>query len=335
MATIQKILTPKENGVWGKPNELVIDCAWEHRSPSLIEALKSAGISAHWAPEKTPEYKGIGERPFDTINKLVFHRMLGGSVEFPVTEMRRLGLDPSKTANITIEKMEELLDYAIDSVYANRVHKGIADPKGTIPQILHLAVRALSLAKIEMLVIDEMQHLIQSETQKTMWSVADAIKWLSIKGVCAISCVGIRSIMNVISATSNRSQFAIRCREPILLNPVDMSVPEQRLTFIGYLLALDERLVSHGIFEEKSNLAQQDWIDCFYDVSHGILGRASRLVEAAASVAIRQGRVTITREDLSYATERWAMTLSLTDHDPWREGARDYGEIAKLAQKDL
>ena len=208
------------------------------------------------------------------------------------------------------------------------------DPKGTIPQILHLAVRALALAKIELLVIDEMQHLIQSETQKTMWSVADAIKWLSIKGVCAICCVGIRSILNVISATSNRSQFAIRCRPPILLDPVDMEDSEQRVAFMSYLLALDERLVSHGIFKEGSDLVQRDWIDCFYDVSHGILGRVSRLVETAAGIAIREGRDRITHEDLSFATERWAMTLQLTDHDPWRKGARDYREIAKLAEMD-
>ena len=162
MATIKRILTPNARDVWGKPKEIVIDCAKEHRSPSLIAALRSAGIDVHWAPGKTPEYKAIGERAFGMANQAVFHRMLGGSVQFPPTEMSRLGLDPKKTANITLEETDDLLDYALNVRYADKVHTCI----GEAPRVVWN--REISSPQHGRRVVDDLGALLvhfgQSET---------------------------------------------------------------------------------------------------------------------------------------------------------------------------
>ena len=50
MALLERIVTPNEEGVWGKPDEIVVDCGWEFVSPSFQETCESAGISVHWAP---------------------------------------------------------------------------------------------------------------------------------------------------------------------------------------------------------------------------------------------------------------------------------------------
>lgn len=132
MSLLEKIVTPNEDGVWGKPDEIVVDCGWEFVSPSWQESCESAGISLHWAPIKTPEYKAVVERVFRTINLLVFRKLLGGSVRFPPHLMSRFGLNPSKTANITINQLDELLRYALRQRYAYRKHRGI----GEAPQLV-------------------------------------------------------------------------------------------------------------------------------------------------------------------------------------------------------
>jgi len=132
MALLEKIVTPNADGVWGKPDEIVVDCGWEFVSPSWQEACESAGISVHWAPIRTPEYKAIVERMFRTINLLVFRKLLGGSVRFPPHLMSRFGLKPSETASITINKLDELLHYTLRIRYANRKHRGI----GEAPQLV-------------------------------------------------------------------------------------------------------------------------------------------------------------------------------------------------------
>jgi len=132
MALLKRVVTPNEHGVWGKPKEVILDCGWENTSPSIQEGLESAGISPHWAPIHTPEYKAIVERAFRTINRLVFHKLMGGSVPFPPDVMSRLGLKPMETAGIELEELDELLTYALRVVYPNRKHDGIE----RIPQVV-------------------------------------------------------------------------------------------------------------------------------------------------------------------------------------------------------
>jgi putative transposase len=132
MGLLKRIVTPNEEGVWGKPGEIIVDNTWEHVSPSFQDACDSAGINVRWAPIKTPEYKAIVERAFGTLNTMLFKKLLGGSVKFPAYIMSRLGLDPSKTANLTLERLEELLTQTIREVYAHRIHDGTKRP----PQLL-------------------------------------------------------------------------------------------------------------------------------------------------------------------------------------------------------
>src|SRR5262249_34577128 len=80
MACLRRVVRPKQDinerfpdirGQWaayGVPRTVLVDNAWEFSGSSFQDACEDCGISIEWAPVRTPEYKGIGERFFRTLN---------------------------------------------------------------------------------------------------------------------------------------------------------------------------------------------------------------------------------------------------------------------------
>ncbi|WP_400768741.1 TniB family NTP-binding protein [Methylosinus sporium] len=209
----------------------------------------------------------------------------------------------------------------------------VADPMNDLKdaQVMYAAATALKIAGVQLLALDEIHHLVHSDGAiKTAWSVSETLKVLADTGVCPIAVIGTYEARRLISA-SNNPQFVQRCTTPIALDPLDISIPDELILFAGYVNSLGKQYHRAGIFPEPQNLTREDFLACYYDVSGGVIGTVSRLTEAAADYAIRRGAKTIDREDLSLATRRWAMSLDITDHDPWANGARDLQTIKKRA----
>lgn len=123
---------PQIEGEWvafGVPDTIVVDNAWEFTQSSFPDACADAGISITWAAIADPQYKGIGERFFATLNTMVVHRLPGG---LPFTPQRRqeLGLDASKRAVLTLSQVRELLYQCIVEVYGKARHRAL----GTAPE---------------------------------------------------------------------------------------------------------------------------------------------------------------------------------------------------------
>lgn len=109
---------------FGVPRTLLVDNGWEFSGGSFKDACEDAGITIQWAPVRTPEYKGICERFFRTLNQLILHK-IAGSVTMPVHKLREHGIDPSADAIILLSELEELLLQAIVEVYGREFHSGI------------------------------------------------------------------------------------------------------------------------------------------------------------------------------------------------------------------
>lgn len=106
----------------GLPQTVVVDNAWRQSGVSYQDANEDAGISVEWAPVKNPEWKSYVETFWQTLNRLLVHKLPGG-VPFGPEMMRKLGLDPAKTATLTLSKLEELVYEAIHRVYHGRPHR--------------------------------------------------------------------------------------------------------------------------------------------------------------------------------------------------------------------
>lgn len=112
--------------IWGGlPQTVLYDRAWGYVGSSMQDALDDVGVSVVNAPAETPEYKGRGERFFDTLNSRLFHK-LPGAVPYKSHKVKELGIDPVVDARLTLEELHHLLAQAIID-YNNDEHTGLGD----------------------------------------------------------------------------------------------------------------------------------------------------------------------------------------------------------------
>jgi hypothetical protein len=200
--------------------------------------------------------------------------------------------------------------------------------QGVAEHLLRRAYNHLELAQTEVLVLDELQHLIRTDTTRaTAWSVTETIKRMLIRGVCPMILMGTQEARAVLLTNP---QMKSRCLEPIFLDPLDISLPNERDMFLEHCVGVDLKMVEHGIFTERSNLLSGDIPQCLYDVSQGVIGIVSNLVMNAALIATMASRRHIERDDLDQATQRWAIPTEVTDYNPFRNGAREL-KLRKVA----
>lgn len=110
--------------VFGAPQTVLVDNGWEFTGSSFQDACNDAGIAVTWAPVRTPEYKGIIERFFGTLNRKLIHK-LEGAVPFKPHVLRELGIDPTKEAVLLLSDLDELIHQCVVEVYGRTRHSGI------------------------------------------------------------------------------------------------------------------------------------------------------------------------------------------------------------------
>jgi putative transposase len=119
----------REWDAFGVPRTILADNAWEFVGSSFEDACSDAQISVEWAPVRTPEYKGICERFFRTLDDQLVHK-LPGSIPFKPQLLQEAGIDPQYDAILTLDDLDAWLHRFIVEVYALQPHEGI----GSAPQ---------------------------------------------------------------------------------------------------------------------------------------------------------------------------------------------------------
>lgn len=192
--------------------------------------------------------------------------------------------------------------------------------EGNARALLRRASNAMETANTDVVVLDELHHLINNDKGgTTAWSVAETIKRMLIRGACPLVLVGIEKAMPLLV---KNEQISERAYAPLLIKPLDARYDEDRKEFLDHCAGFDMKLVEHGIFEERSGLLVGDIPANMFDVSDGVIGTASNVFEVAAVFAIERGARRIGYEDLDRAVDEWAIALGKTDHNPFRNGAR-------------
>ncbi len=151
---------PELNGEWvgyGVPETIMVDNAWENTGSSFRDACADAGISITYAPVATPEYKGVCERFFGTLNTMLLHRLPGG-LPFTPQQRTRLNIDPEITAALPLSDLERAIRQCIVEVYGRERHKGIGSAPEAVwrkeaalhgrPYVDDLAALDVALAKL-------------------------------------------------------------------------------------------------------------------------------------------------------------------------------------------
>lgn len=192
---------------------------------------------------------------------------------------------------------------------------------GTARSLLRRASIQIESARTDVLVLDEIHHLIDNDKNgTTAWSVTETIKRMLIRGACPFIIMGTEKARPLLL---NNSQFKGRTYTPLFLDPLDLAHPAERQTFIEHCAGFDLKLVEHGIFPRPSGLVRGEIPAALYDVSGGVIGTASAVFEAATEAAIRGGRDAVILDDISDAIDDWAIPLQYTDYNPITQGLRE------------
>ncbi|WP_238282732.1 TniB family NTP-binding protein, partial [Methylobacterium goesingense] len=192
--------------------------------------------------------------------------------------------------------------------------------EGTATKLLRRAANHIEKAKTDLLILDEVHHLIDNDKGGTVaMSVAETIKRMLIRGACPVVLVGTEQAMPLIT---KNVQLQGRAYNPVIARPLDLATKTGLAEFRDHCVGFDLMLVRHRIFRKPSGLVVGDVPAFAYDVSGGIIGLASRLFEIASEKAMVRGGDRIEDRDLSSAVEDWAIPLGITDHNPWTHGRK-------------
>lgn len=193
---------------------------------------------------------------------------------------------------------------------------------GSETKLLRRVRLYLASAKVELLVLDEIHHLVHSESQKLAKSVSETIKRMLIKGVCPIVMAGIEDAYRLPQANS---QLAQRCLPSIDLSPLQAT--QDGALMIHFLDDYAAKLEEQEVICHSPELTTEETAACICDVSRGILGAACNLIKDALCIATLGGRNTITRQDLSEATDKSFIAKGLYDRNPFIHGLRTLSPI--------
>lgn len=119
---------PSIRNTWdahGVMRELVVDNGTEFHSASLENACYSLGIELHYAPRKTPWFKGKIERFLGTLNRGIAHRAPGTTFR---GILEREEYDPAKHAVVRYSVLKEILYTWILDVYHQKPHRTLHVP---------------------------------------------------------------------------------------------------------------------------------------------------------------------------------------------------------------
>ncbi|WP_375762581.1 ATP-binding protein [Bradyrhizobium sp. B025] len=204
--------------------------------------------------------------------------------------------------------------------------------KGSTNSLLKLAYDYLKKFEVELLIIDEVQHLKTTkeknkfaELREGETALTNTFKTMLIRGLVPMVFIGITEARPLVF---NDEQLADRCLVEIDYDCLDFAVKAERDIFLDYCGRVGLKLKQHGLFEEASNFLAQGIPACLHAASTGRIGIVSRIVMQAATFAAEEGAPQVLREHLKKAVDAWAIPRKVTDYNPFRDGVRQL-EILK------
>lgn len=170
-----------------------------------------------------------------------------------------------------------------------------ADMGTTVSQTLRL-IKLIKKCKVELIILDEFQHLIDRESAKILQNVANWLKTLINETKIPVVLFGMPWSDVILRANS---QLKRRFQARLELNAFDWKTQEGQNDLRRLLKIVDDRLP----LMEPSNLADFHMAFRFYCASRGIIDTVMRIIIAATEIALRRKQEKITLDCLAKAYE--------------------------------
>lgn len=167
-----------------------------------------------------------------------------------------------------------------------RLLKGLGDPlsnKGTISAKTERLYELIEECKVELIMLDEFQNFIDSDSQKVLRTVADWLKNLLNHTKKPIILFGLPNSEDIFYGESQQ-QLSRRFPYRMHLTPFKWSTKDGRNEFRAFLKILDESLP----LPAPSHLADPDIAIRLYSASGGIVNYVMKIVRAATHKAVEK-----------------------------------------------
>jgi hypothetical protein len=196
-----------------------------------------------------------------------------------------------------------------------------ADRGNTVYQT-HRLFRLLEGCRVEMLILDEFQHLIDNKNDRVIHEVADFIKGLMNKTRISLVLVGMPAMMNIF-AERNQSQLRSRFNRVIHLKPFNWAA-DSGASYRQFLKQIEKALP----FPSPSNLADAERAFRLYAATKGLIRPTMTVIKASARAAVK-GRL----QNIDDATLKDAISTELAGFDesfinPFSMSLEEVEEIA-------
>ena len=191
----------------------------------------------------------------------------------------------------------------------------LGDPaafKGTLASMNHRLIGFIQDCDVELIILDEFHHLIDSETNKILEKVSDWLKSLIKKTGKPFLVVGIDGKVEIILRTNPQLSRLFPIREKIL--PL-VYEPTQANEFVQFVVHAEIALK----MQLTNTILRAELLHRLHYASDGIIGHIMNLMRYAAMNARNEGHETIEEVDLSRAFERRIANVLWKKVNPFKE----------------
>lgn len=168
--------------------------------------------------------------------------------------------------------------------------------QGRLSPLRKRLYKYIAEANVKIIILDEFQHLISSQTSQVFNAIADTIKTMIIEAKVPVILVGTTKANAVFAANP---EMARRISDRIDLKPFTISNEANLMVFRKFLAEVDKLLP----FKDVSKLATKEMSYRFFAASNGYIDDVMRIVVDAGYNAIMDGSDNINIDHLSEAFE--------------------------------
>ena len=201
-----------------------------------------------------------------------------------------------------------------------RILKKVGDPnwnKGNADDVRDRLEIAFEERKVELLIVDEVQHLKGASKDKL--AIADELKGLLDSGIVPVVFAGTEKAKEFFE---ENVELAGRLGDLLDLSPAKRGSRTDRKNFRDFCRALDQEISKAGIFETLSAIAEPHCLTALITASGGHLGRVFRIVTVAVEHALRREAEFVEVYDLDAAVQTFAIPRRYCTENPFRKGQR-------------
>lgn len=179
--------------------------------------------------------------------------------------------------------------------------------KGTLHQQTSRLCHLLEMCRVEIIILDEFQHIIDPDNERVLKSVADWLKILIEKSKLPIVLTGLPDSIKILS---NNPQLRRRFSSQETLERFPITSSRDKKNFAKVLQIIGEKIP----YESELPLDDEKMMRRFYVASKGLISRIMKIVRHAARDAEEKKTSVLTLKMFAAAYER--SFVSDQDYEP-------------------